>query len=58
MPNPITWRCEGCRLALGTAIGPTLALATVEGLRVLATLATLRGAVATCAPVRPGDRGR
>ncbi len=45
MPNATTWRCEGCRLELGTATGPTLALATAEGLRVLATPT---GLVVTC----------
>jgi len=45
MPNATTWRCAGCGRELGTATGPTLALATVDGLRVLATPT---GLVVTC----------
>ena len=42
MPNVTTWRCRGCRRALGTANGPTLALDGVPA------LATPLGLVVTC----------
>ena len=45
MPNVTIWRCRGCHRELGTANGPTLDLASLEGLRVLATP---RGLVVTC----------
>ncbi len=45
MPNVTTWRCLACRCELGTATGPTLALARLEGLRALATPS---GLVVTC----------
>ena len=45
MPNATTWRCSACGRELGTATGPTLALATVDGIRILATPT---GLVVTC----------
>jgi len=49
VPNATTWRCAGCGRELGTATGPTLALATVAGLSILATP---RGLVVTCPDCR------
>ncbi len=49
MPNSTAWRCSVCRRELGTATGPTLALATADGLQVLATP---RGLVVTCSNCR------
>ena len=36
MPHAARWRCPGCGREFGTVAGPTLALVTDDGLRVLA----------------------
>lgn len=46
MPNATTWRCQTCQRALGTVVGPTLALEAVPA------LATPRGLVVTCPDCR------
>ena len=49
MPNPTTWRCQGCHAELGTATGPTL---DVDASAVVQVLATPQGLVVTCAGCR------